>query len=94
MHEAFTGWNRSELESYLIEITADIFTKSDAETGAAVVDLILDEATQERTGKWTSQNALDFGTPTPTINAAVESSNVSASKDEHFAASDVLTGSE
>ncbi len=94
LHEVFAEWNRGELESYLIEITADIFSKTDAETGAAVVDLILDEAAQKGTGKWTSQNALDLGAPTPTINAAVESRIVSAYKEERVAASNVLTGPE
>ena len=94
LHEVFAEWNRGELESYLIEITADIFTKTDAATGAAIVDLILDEAAQKGTGKWTSQNALDLGAPTPTINAAVESRIVSAYKDERVAASSVLTGPE
>jgi len=94
LHEIFAEWNRGELESYLIEITADIFTRMDSETGKAVVDLILDEAAQKGTGKWTSQNALDLGAPTPTINAAVESRIVSAYKDERVSASDVLTGPE
>jgi 6-phosphogluconate dehydrogenase len=92
LHEVFSEWNRGELESYLIEITADIFTRSDPETGRAVVDLILDEAQQKGTGKWTSQNALDLGAPTPTINAAVESRIISAYKDERIAASKVLSG--
>ncbi len=92
LHEIFAEWNRGELESYLIEITAAIFAKTDPETGSAVVDLILDEAQQKGTGKWTSQNALDLGAPTPTINAAVESRIVSAYKDERVAASRVLTG--
>ena len=94
LHEVFAEWNRGELESYLIEITADIFAKSDPETGTAVVDLILDEAAQKGTGKWTSQNALDLGAPTPTINAAVESRIVSAYKAERVAASKVLNGPE
>lgn len=94
LHEVFAEWNRGELESYLIEITADIFTETDQETGTAVVDLILDEAAQKGTGKWTSQSALDLGTPTPTINAAVESRIVSSYKEERVAASDVLTGPE
>jgi 6-phosphogluconate dehydrogenase len=80
------------LESYLIEITGDIFATNDPETGQAVVDLILDEAAQKGTGKWTSQNALDLGAPTPTINAAVESRIISAYKDERMAAADVLIG--
>jgi 6-phosphogluconate dehydrogenase len=92
LHEVFAEWNRGELESYLIEITADIFTKTDPESGAAVVDLILDEAQQKGTGKWTSQNALDLGAPTPTINAAVESRIVSAYKEERVVASKLLTG--
>jgi 6-phosphogluconate dehydrogenase len=94
LHEIFAEWNRGELESYLIEITADIFSKSDPETGEAFIDLILDEAQQKGTGKWTSQNALDLGAPTPTINAAVESRIISAYKDERVAASNVLTGPE
>jgi 6-phosphogluconate dehydrogenase len=94
LHEIFSDWNQGELKSYLIEITADIFTKSDPETGTAILDLILDEAQQKGTGKWTSQNALDLGAPTPTINAAVESRIISAYKEERLAASKVLTGPE
>jgi 6-phosphogluconate dehydrogenase len=94
LHEVFCDWNRGELESYLIEITADIFTRSDMETGRAIVDLILDEAQQKDTGKWASQNALDLGAPIPTINAAMESRIVSAYKDERIAASKALTGPE
>jgi 6-phosphogluconate dehydrogenase len=94
LHDVFAEWNRGDLESYLIEITADIFSKTDPETGAAVVDVILDEAAQKGTGKWTSQNALDLGAPTPTINAAVESRIISAYKNERVSASDILTGPE
>jgi len=94
LHEVFAEWNRGELESYLIEITADIFAKNDTESGQAVVDLILDEAQQKGTGKWTSQNALDLGAPPPTINAAVESRIVSAYKQERVAASRILSGPE
>jgi 6-phosphogluconate dehydrogenase len=92
LHEVFQEWNEGELESYLIEITADIFTRQDSESGAAVLDLILDEAQQKGTGKWTSQNALDLGAPTPTINAAVESRILSSYKEERLAASTVLSG--
>jgi 6-phosphogluconate dehydrogenase len=92
LHEVFSEWNRGELESYLIEITADIFAKDDPDSGQAVVDLILDEAQQKGTGKWTSQNALDLGAPTPTINAAVESRILSAYKDERLAAAKILNG--
>ncbi len=92
LHEVFAGWNEGELRSYLIEITARIFTKTDGETGRPLVDVILDEAAQKGTGKWTSQNALDVGAPIPTINAAVESRIVSALKAERVAASGVLHG--
>ena len=60
LHEVFAEWNKGELDSYLIEITADIFTKKDEETGKAMVDVILDTAGQKGTGKWTSQSALDL----------------------------------
>ena len=92
LQKVFSDWNKGELESYLIEITASIFGRSDPETGQAVVDLILDEAQQKGTGKWASQNALDLGAPIPTINAAVESRILSAYKEERMAASKVLTG--
>jgi 6-phosphogluconate dehydrogenase len=90
--DIFAEWNRGELQSYLIEITSHIFTKLDEETGQPLVDLILDEAQQKGTGKWTSQNALDIGVPTPTINAAVESRNISALKAERVAAGQILPG--
>jgi len=90
--DIFSDWNTGELQSYLIEITADIFKKIDDETGQALVDLILDEAGQKGTGKWTSQNALDIGVPIPTINAAVESRLLSAIKAERVAASKELAG--
>ncbi|HEX2310178.1 MAG TPA: NADP-dependent phosphogluconate dehydrogenase [Vicinamibacterales bacterium] len=92
LHAVFSEWNRGELRSYLIEITAAIFTQRDPDTGQAVVDVILDEAAQKGTGKWTSQNALDVGAPIPTINAAVESRIISALKSERVAASAVLRG--
>jgi 6-phosphogluconate dehydrogenase len=91
LHDIFAEWNSSELQSYLIEITRDIFAKIDPETGLPLVDLILDEAQQKGTGKWASQNALDLGAPTPTINAAVESRIISAYKTERVAASTLLT---
>jgi len=87
LHDVFAEWNAGELQSYLIEITRDIFTVNDPETGLPLVDLILDEAQQKGTGKWTSQNALDLGAPIPTINAAVESRIISAYKTERVAAS-------
>jgi 6-phosphogluconate dehydrogenase len=94
LQEVFIEWNRGELESYLIEITAEIFNQYDPDTGKAVIDLILDEAGQKGTGKWTSQNSLDLGAPTPTINAAVESRILSSYKAERLAAAEVLSGPE
>jgi len=94
LHQIFADWYEGELQSYLIEITRDIFTVEDPETGKPLVDVILDEAQQKGTGKWTSQDALDLGAPTPTINAAVESRIISAYKEERVAASKVLSGPE
>ncbi len=94
LHQVFAHWNQGELESYLIEITSHIFAKVDEETGSPLVELILDEAQQKGTGKWTSQNALDLGAPTPTINAAVESRILSAYKQERVAASQLISGPE
>ena len=92
LQRIFSDWNKGDLESYLIEITAEIFKKTDVETGKSIVDLILDEAQQKGTGKWASQNSLDLGAPIPTINAAVESRIISAYKEERKAASKVLFG--
>ncbi|MCC6148203.1 MAG: NADP-dependent phosphogluconate dehydrogenase [Anaerolineaceae bacterium] len=88
----FAEWNEGVLRSYLIEITAGIFKYIDKETGQPIVDLILDDAQQKGTGKWTSQDALDTGAPIPTINAAVESRLLSALKTERFTASKLLRG--
>jgi 6-phosphogluconate dehydrogenase len=92
LHAIFAEWNRGELESYLVEITADIFARMDESTGLPLVDLILDEAQQKGTGKWTSQNALDLGVPIPTINAAVESRILSGYRAERLSASRILDG--
>ncbi|NMD70223.1 NADP-dependent phosphogluconate dehydrogenase [Bacillus sp. DNRA2] len=91
-HEVFSEWNKGELDSYLIEITADIFTKVDEETGKPLVDLILDTAGQKGTGKWTSQSALDLGVPLPIITESVFARFISAMKDERVAASKLLKG--
>ncbi len=88
----FDEWNRGELRSYLVEITARILGVADPDTGRPLVDLILDEAQQKGTGKWASQSALDIGAPIPTINAAVEARILSALKTERAAASRVLHG--
>jgi 6-phosphogluconate dehydrogenase len=94
LHEVFAEWNKGELNSYLIEITADIFTKIDEETGKPLVDVILDKAGQKGTGKWTSQNALDLGVPLPIITESVFARFISAMKDERVKASKLLSGPE
>jgi 6-phosphogluconate dehydrogenase len=90
--DIFAEWNRGELKSYLVEITADVLAEIDPESGRPLVDVILDEAQQKGTGKWMSQNAFDVGAPIPTVNAAVEARLISAQKTERVAASAVLTG--
>jgi len=92
LHEVFSDWNKGELDSYLIEITADIFTKKDPETGKPVVDIIMDAAGQKGTGKWTSQNALDLGVAAPTIAEAVFARCMSALKPERVAANSQIQG--
>lgn len=92
LHEVFAEWNKGELDSYLIEITADIFTKKDGETGKPLVDVILDKAGQKGTGKWTSQSALDLGVPLPIITESVFARFISAMKDERVKASGLLSG--
>jgi len=92
LHDVFAEWNEGELDSYLIEITADIFTKIDEETGEPLIDQILDTAAQKGTGKWTSQSALDLGTPLPIITESVFARYLSAMKDERVHASGVLSG--
>ncbi|MBY8913564.1 MULTISPECIES: NADP-dependent phosphogluconate dehydrogenase [Bacillus] len=92
LHEVFAEWNKGELDSYLIEITADIFTKKDEETGKPLVDVILDKAGQKGTGKWTSQSALDLGVPLPIITESVFARFISAMKEERVKASGLLAG--
>jgi len=92
LHEVFAEWNEGELNSYLIEITRDIFARKDEETGQPLVELILDRAGQKGTGKWTSQSALDLGVAAPTIAEAVFARCISAVKDERVAASKILSG--
>ncbi|OME96965.1 phosphogluconate dehydrogenase (NADP(+)-dependent, decarboxylating) [Paenibacillus lautus] len=92
LHGIFTEWNQGELDSYLIEITADIFSKYDEETGKPMVDVILDTAGQKGTGKWTSQSSLDLGVPLSMITESVFSRFLSAMKEERVAASKILNG--
>lgn len=91
-HEVFAQWNKGELDSYLIEITSDIFTKTDPETGAPMVDVILDKAGQKGTGKWTGKSSLDLGIATPVITEAVYARCLSAIKDERVKAAKILKG--
>jgi 6-phosphogluconate dehydrogenase len=92
LSETFRKWNEGELNSYLIKITSDIFTKIDDESGEYLVDLILDVAEQKGTGKWTSRVALDMGAVTPTITEAVFQRYISSLKDERLEASRKLSG--
>jgi 6-phosphogluconate dehydrogenase len=87
MADIFDEWNRGDLESYLIEITAKILRVRDPETGKPLVDLVLDKAGQKGTGKWTSQLALDLGVPIPTIDAAIVARILSSQKEARVAAS-------
>ena len=90
LHEVFAEWNRGELDSFLIDITSQIFLKKD-EDGTPVVDKILDAAGQKGTGKWTVNSALDLGTPVTLIGEAVFARCLSALKDERVAASKVFS---
>ncbi len=92
LQQEFERWNQGVLKSYLVEITARVLKKIDSESGNPLVEMILDEAEQKGTGKWTSQNALDIGAPVPTISAAVHARILSAQKDERVKASRELHG--
>ncbi|MGI6704747.1 MAG: NADP-dependent phosphogluconate dehydrogenase [Clostridia bacterium] len=94
MKEVFSRWNEGELNSYLIEITADILGRVDRETGKPLVDMILDKAGQKGTGKWTSQEALELGVGAATIAEAVFARCMSAAKEERVEASKILKGPE
>jgi len=89
--KTFTEWNNGELSSYLIDITKDIFTKKDEE-GNYLVDVILDEAANKGTGKWTSQSSLDLGEPLSLITESVFARYLSSLKTQRVAASKVLSG--
>ena len=85
-------WNQGVLDSFLIEITAQIFRTRDPQTGGWLVDSVLDKAAQKGTGKWTSQSSLDLGIPVTAITEAVFARCLSALKDQRVAASRILTG--
>src|SRR5437667_4217759 len=88
--DIFTDWNKGELNSYLIEITSQIFRKTDPDTGKPLVDVILDKAGQKGTGIWTLQSAIQQSVVISTINAAVEARVISSRKQERVDASKVL----
>ena len=94
LYEVFASWNQTdELNSFLIEITRDIFQYIDSETNEHLLDLILDSAGQKGTGRWTVVSSLELGVPIPTMYAAVNARVMSAYKDERVAASKQLKGS-
>jgi 6-phosphogluconate dehydrogenase len=90
--DIFSRWNEGVLESYLIEITAKIFTVRDEETGQPLVDLILDQAGQKGTGRWASILALELGVAIPTIHAAIEARVLSNLKRQRVQASQQISG--
>ena len=92
MRDIFAAWNRGELDSYLIEITADILGQNDPETGKPMVEVILDRAGQKGTGGWAVRAALDYGSTAPTIAAAVEARTLSSMKTARVAAAAKLRG--
>ncbi|MCA9270929.1 MAG: decarboxylating NADP(+)-dependent phosphogluconate dehydrogenase [Planctomycetales bacterium] len=92
LYDVFADWNRGELESYLIEITRDIFSVKDEQTGDALVDKVLDTAGAKGTGKWMSQLALDLGVPSTLVTEAVYARCLSAMKDARVRASEILDG--
>jgi 6-phosphogluconate dehydrogenase len=92
MQAAFAAWNQGDLDSYLIEITADILGKRDPDTGQPMVDVILDRAGQKGTGGWAVAAALELGVPAPTIAEAVAARSLSARKDERVQAAPRLAG--
>jgi 6-phosphogluconate dehydrogenase len=91
LHEVFADWNKGELDSFLIEISSEIFAKKD-DDGKPMVDKILDTAGQKGTGKWTAIGGLDLGIPVTLIGESVFARCLSALKDERVAASKILTG--
>lgn len=94
MSRVFAQWDSGDLDSYLIEITADILRKTDPDTGKPMVEIILDRAGQKGTGKWASQNALDLGIAASTVVEAVFARSISSIKEQRVAASKILAGPE
>jgi 6-phosphogluconate dehydrogenase len=92
LHDVYKKWNKEELNGYLIEITADIFSHTDEKTGKRLIDVILDAARQKGTGMWTSEDALELQVPVPTVDVSVAMRNLSAIEKERREASRVLKG--
>ena len=92
LHDVYYEWNQGELESFLLEITHQIFRYVDEKTGLRLIDKILDKAKQKGTGKWTSQDAMDLQVPVPTIDMAVAMRDLSGYKAERETASKSLSG--
>ncbi|MDA7515734.1 decarboxylating NADP(+)-dependent phosphogluconate dehydrogenase [Akkermansiaceae bacterium] len=90
--DIFSDWNAGDLESFLIEITANIFKQTDPETGKHIVDLVVDKAGQKGTGRWTMMEAVEHAVPLSTIGASVEARILSAMRDQRINASKVLQG--
>lgn len=90
--EVFAKWNEGRLQSFLIEITADIFAQKDDLTGNDLIDMILDAAEQKGTGAWTSEDAMALQVPIPAIDIAVSMRNLSAYKQERETAEKILKG--
>jgi 6-phosphogluconate dehydrogenase len=90
--DIYLDWNRGELQSFLVEITSEIFRRTDDKTGRRLIDEILDKAAQKGTGKWTSQNAMDLHVPVSTIDTAVAMRDLSAYKDQREEAATYLCG--
>ena len=88
LQKVFAEWNTTELQGFLIEITAEVFLKTDDKTGNLLLDMILDKAKQKGTGMWTSQSAMDLNIPVPAIDAAVSMRYLSAMKEERVAAAE------
>lgn len=86
LHDTYANWNSGRLQSFLVEISSEIFNQEDDLTDGRLVDQILDKAKQKGTGKWTSQNAMDLGIPVPSIDIAVSMREISALKDERIQA--------
>src|SRR5213083_3340566 len=90
--DIFRTWNTGRLDSYLIEITAEVLSHVDAATGKPFVDVVLDQAEQKGTGRWTVQSALDLGVPITGITEAVFARVLSSQRDQRTAAAKVLQG--